>query len=133
MSIMFSPDSWQIHEGEYFVSRDFGFSNMCSGLLLKFELARNSSYATINPPRFSFGSFFLFFFKLKGEHVIIYVSFAIVTPQRWGKINKQNYFFSNCETNQTDFNIRNKKTLCILVATTFSGSGNFRDLFWWDL
>lgn len=49
------------------------------------------------------------------------------------KINKQNYFFSNCETNQTDFNIRNKKTLCILVATTFSGSGNFRDLFWWDL
>lgn len=65
MSIMFSPDSWQIHEGEYFVSRDFGFSNMCSGLLLKFEFARNSSYATVNPPRFSFGSFFRFSSNLR--------------------------------------------------------------------
>lgn len=128
MSIMFSPDSWQIHEGEYFVSRDFGFSNMCSGLLLKFEFARHHQSSS-----FFLWLFFLFFLKLKREHVIIYVSFAIVTPQRWGKINKQNYFFSNCETNQTDFNIRNKKTLCILIATAFSGSGNFRDLFWWDL
>lgn len=60
MSIMFSPDSWQIHEGEYFVSRDFGFSNMCSGLLLKFEFARNSSYTTINPPRFPLALFSVF-------------------------------------------------------------------------